>query len=103
MRLPTTGPKASTSAAHPHGCSVAMSAELFEKLYVSPQNQVKGDLRKTFGNPTPMFVSPAISPVKTHADQETVPSSGSSLRSRRCLVTSWDGAALAATEPQECA
>ncbi|EFX04936.1 gpr1-like plasma membrane protein [Grosmannia clavigera kw1407] len=34
--------------------SVAMTAELFEKLYVSPQTKVKGDLRKTFGNPTPI-------------------------------------------------
>ena len=34
--------------------AISMSAELFEKLYLSPQNAVKGDLRKTFGNPTPM-------------------------------------------------
>lgn len=34
--------------------SISMSPELFEKLYLSPQNVVKGDLRKTFGNPTPM-------------------------------------------------
>ena len=34
--------------------SISMSPELFEKLYLSPENKVKGDLRKTFGNPTPM-------------------------------------------------
>jgi len=34
--------------------SISISPELFEKLYLSPQNNVKGDLRKTFGNPTPM-------------------------------------------------
>lgn len=34
--------------------SISISPELFEKLYLSPQNAVKGDLRKTFGNPTPM-------------------------------------------------
>ena len=34
--------------------TVSISAELFEKLYLSPQNVVKGDLRRTFGNPTPM-------------------------------------------------
>ena len=34
--------------------SVSISPELFEKLYLSPENRVKGDLRKTFGNPTPM-------------------------------------------------
>ncbi|GAP90917.1 putative gpr1 fun34 -class plasma membrane protein [Rosellinia necatrix] len=32
--------------------SISISPALFEKLYLSPQNNVKGDLRKTFGNPT---------------------------------------------------
>ena len=36
------------------GGSVNISSELFEKLYLSPESRVKGDLRKTFGNPTPM-------------------------------------------------
>ncbi|KAF1344199.1 GPR1/FUN34/yaaH family-domain-containing protein [Delphinella strobiligena] len=34
--------------------SISISPELFEKIYLTPQNQVKGDLRKTFGNPTPL-------------------------------------------------
>ena len=34
--------------------SISLSPELFEKLYLSPENRVKGDLRKTFGNPTPL-------------------------------------------------
>lgn len=34
--------------------TVIMSPELFEKLYLGPKNSVKGDLRKTFGNPTPL-------------------------------------------------
>ena len=34
--------------------SVTITPELFEKLYLSPQNQVKGDLRSTFANPTPV-------------------------------------------------
>jgi hypothetical protein len=34
--------------------SISISPELFEKIYLSPQNTVKGDLRKTFGNPTPL-------------------------------------------------
>lgn len=34
--------------------SIAMTPELFEKLYLSPQNKIHGDLRKTFANPTPM-------------------------------------------------
>jgi uncharacterized protein len=37
--------------------SISISPELFEKIYLSPQNAVKGDLRKTFGNPTPVYAS----------------------------------------------
>jgi hypothetical protein len=33
----------------------SMSPELFAKLYLSPQNKVKGDLRNTFGNPSPLY------------------------------------------------
>lgn len=36
--------------------SVSISPELFEKIYLSPQNKVSGDLRKTFANPTPLAV-----------------------------------------------
>ncbi|KAL0930485.1 GPR1/FUN34/YaaH-class plasma membrane protein [Colletotrichum truncatum] len=36
--------------------SISISPELFEKLYLSPQNNVKGELRKTFGNPTPIAI-----------------------------------------------
>lgn len=36
--------------------SISISPELFEKLYLSPQNKVKGELRKTFANPTPLYV-----------------------------------------------
>jgi len=34
--------------------SLTISPELFEKIYLNPQNDVKGDLRQTFGNPTPL-------------------------------------------------
>ncbi|KAI1846881.1 hypothetical protein JX265_004851 [Neoarthrinium moseri] len=34
--------------------SVSMSPELFEKLYLSPPTKAAGNLRRTFGNPTPM-------------------------------------------------
>lgn len=34
--------------------SLSISPEMFEKLYLTPQIAVKGDLRKTFGNPTPV-------------------------------------------------
>lgn len=40
--------------------SVQMSPELFEKLYLSPMNEVKGELRQTFGNPTPMYARPPV-------------------------------------------
>jgi hypothetical protein len=36
--------------------TVTTSPELFEKLYLQPQTAVAGDLRKTFGNPTPLLV-----------------------------------------------
>lgn len=36
--------------------SISISPELFEKIYLGPQNKVAGDLRKTFGNPTPVYV-----------------------------------------------
>ena len=34
--------------------SINLPRDVFEQLYLSPQNAVKGDLRKTFGNPTPL-------------------------------------------------
>jgi uncharacterized protein len=34
--------------------SISISPELFEKIYLSPENKVKGELRKTFANPTPL-------------------------------------------------
>jgi hypothetical protein len=34
--------------------SISIPPELFEQLYLAPQNQVKGQLRQTFGNPTPL-------------------------------------------------
>lgn len=35
--------------------SISMTPDLFEKLYLSPPNKVEGNLRRTFGNPTPMY------------------------------------------------
>jgi len=51
--------KMSTQEALAHiqrAASVSMSPELFEKFYLSPQNKVSGNLRKTFANPTPLAV-----------------------------------------------
>ncbi|KAK9241527.1 GPR1/FUN34/yaaH family-domain-containing protein [Lipomyces tetrasporus] len=36
--------------------SITMSPELFEKLYLSPERAVKGSLRRTFANPTPLAI-----------------------------------------------
>ena len=36
--------------------SISISLGLFEELYLSPKNRFKGDLRKTCGNPTPLYV-----------------------------------------------
>jgi uncharacterized protein len=41
--------------------SLSISPEVFEKLYLSPENAVKGDLRKTFGNPTPVYGTAILS------------------------------------------
>ncbi|KAF5026754.1 hypothetical protein F66182_1173 [Fusarium sp. NRRL 66182] len=37
--------------------SIPISPELFAQLYLQPQNKVKGELRKTFGNPTPIALA----------------------------------------------
>lgn len=34
--------------------SITITPEMFERMYLGPQNQVKGDLRRTLGNPTPI-------------------------------------------------
>lgn len=34
--------------------SISIPPEIFEQLYLSPHNRVKGELRQTFGNPTPI-------------------------------------------------
>ena len=34
--------------------SISMTPELFEKIYLSPKNQVSNNIRSTFGNPTPL-------------------------------------------------
>ncbi|KAL1859317.1 hypothetical protein Plec18167_006729 [Paecilomyces lecythidis] len=35
---------------------ISISPELFEKIYLTPKNQVKGDIRATVGNPTPLGI-----------------------------------------------
>jgi hypothetical protein len=34
--------------------SIAIPMETFEKMYLNPETRVKGELRKTFANPTPL-------------------------------------------------
>lgn len=36
--------------------TVTLTPELYERLFISPKTQVSGDLRTTFGNPTPIGV-----------------------------------------------
>ncbi|KAK7204325.1 hypothetical protein BZA70DRAFT_280495 [Myxozyma melibiosi] len=36
--------------------SITMTPELFEKLYLNPKTSVKGNLRQTFANPTPLAI-----------------------------------------------
>ncbi len=43
--------------------SISISPELFEKIYLSPKNQVSNNLRSTFGNPTPLCDSPCTIPI----------------------------------------
>jgi hypothetical protein len=33
---------------------LSITPEMFEKLYLSPKTQIRGELRQTFGNPTPV-------------------------------------------------
>ncbi|CAI4211284.1 unnamed protein product [Parascedosporium putredinis] len=39
-----------------NGTGITMPPEVFEKLYLSPHNKVKGSLRQTFANPTPIGI-----------------------------------------------
>ncbi|KAL1962258.1 hypothetical protein VTN77DRAFT_9848 [Rasamsonia byssochlamydoides] len=48
--------------------SLSISPELFEKIYLSPKNTVKGDLRAILGNPTPLGLAGfllSLSPLST--------------------------------------
>lgn len=36
--------------------SLSISPELFEQLYLTPKTRVKGTLRATLGNPSPLYV-----------------------------------------------
>ncbi|KAK1816916.1 hypothetical protein LTR12_008638 [Friedmanniomyces endolithicus] len=56
--------------------SLSISPELFEKIYLSPQNKVAGELRKTFGNPTPLALVGFLL----------------SLSPLSCILTGWQGA-----------
>ena len=48
MILPTNSSKIRTAG------SISISPEQFEKLFLSPQNKVSGQLRTTLANPTPL-------------------------------------------------
>ena len=86
--------------------SISISPELFEKIYLGPQNKVAGDLRKTFGNPTPVYVRPLL-PQAVQGPRElqltdsdvTAPSAASSSPSPRSPANSWAGAAPPTAQP----
>lgn len=75
--------------------NITMSSELFEKLYLSPPNAVKGNLRQTFGNPTPMSV--CLFTYLVTANTYPGDSLDSSLLLCPCHAVSWAGEALAAS------
>lgn len=80
-----------------------MPPELFEKIYLAPKNEVKGELRNTFGNPTPLWVLFFCSQERFdrliwilcigHLQD-------SSLVWPRLRVILWDGAGQAVVEPR---
>ncbi len=44
--------------------NLSISPELFEKLYLSPKNDVSNNLRTTFGNPSPLYDFSSSLPVR---------------------------------------
>lgn len=40
------------------GEGITITPAIFEQLYLAPQNRVEGNLRQTYGNPTPIGESP---------------------------------------------
>jgi hypothetical protein len=56
--------------------TMTLSPEAFERLYLGPKTEVKGDLRKTFANPTPMAVmgfSVAVLPISAALSKRLLP------------------------------
>ena len=44
---------------------ITLSEEQWEKLYLTPKTHVSGQLRTTFGNPTPLYVSSLLPRIRT--------------------------------------
>lgn len=80
--------------------SISLTPELFEKLYLQPQNKVKGDLRKTFANPTPMYVQPLPAFPVHQLIFYLVPSLVFSCALAHCPAISWVGVELEVLVPQ---
>lgn len=78
------------------GASISLSPELFEQLYLAPQNQVKGQLRQTLGNPTPLG---EINHFCVWRRSNMAKHWGGSCSARRpSLWLSWNGRVLAVLE-----
>lgn len=76
--------------------SISLSPELFEQLYLAPQNQVKGQLRQTLGNPTPLG---EMDPFCVYRRSDMTKHWGVSCFARRPSPwLSWNGRVLAGLE-----
>jgi hypothetical protein len=47
--------------------SIQIPADLLEQLYLSPETRVKGRLRQTFGNPTPVALGGFLVSATAHS------------------------------------
>jgi hypothetical protein len=80
--------------------SLTISPELFEKIYLSPKNQVSNNIRSTFGNPTPLYVHAEIT---CHTSNLLlVPLSAFCYLSHLYPISSWAGEALVVSELLKC-
>lgn len=82
--------------------TVTLTPDLYEKLFISPKTQVAGDLRKTFGNPTPIGVLGFSVSVFALSCSYSTSSSYRLLRQKCPANTSsqWDGEAQAVLRSQ---
>jgi len=54
MASGSSKPEAAEISRYDTNASIAIPTHVFERMYLTPQLPVKGQLRKTLGNPTPV-------------------------------------------------